>query len=208
MKKEVGHSLHKIDQATLDRGLEQYIEHVSATKKPLPLEPVEISFHRELDEKLAGIWVSPAYSQKRKDLYLEHCKRLDFWKYKLHDELSEVKEKESTLADIEIQLQTKASDLKVKETNLVNSYKQKFDDLAKREEEVDEILETIDVNQEPYREFLIDRLKNDPINFRRIIINAPRRSNKLVERLKPFKDPEVQELRKSILGFLNTGIEK
>jgi len=184
-KKDLGHNLHPVDEQKLRKSLEMYAVHRSMTKKELPEVPAEIAFARKLDATLAKLFKTPDIVNKTKVEYLAHCKSLDSAKYATFDKIDEVK--------------NKSLELNVMESD----FQEKWEEVAQKEKELQQLLDQVLINDKPSLDYIIGRWEKSK-SFRENFKLAPLASQKLVNSLRYFQDPELKKMVKEMEDVLAT----
>lgn len=201
-KKDLGHELHAVDETKLKRSLEMYQKHREITKKLIPEVPEEILFYRKIDAKLTSYFGDETVL-KYKKLYLEYCKTLDMHKYSVFNELEETKNQALEIKKSSVALEIKKAELDQKEISIEAA----FDDLAAKSKELEykennleKLLETVSANDKPTCDAMI-KVSKSP-DFKGTIRKYPNTFYKMIEKLKPNKDPEVVKLCLEVSSYL------
>lgn len=202
IKADLGHDLHKIDAAKLEAAYRQYEVHRSLTKKDLPDIPEEISFYRELDSIVSGLFNNKEYTKKQKAEYLDYCKLLDKHKYEAFDQLEELAVEKMELAtlkeehDLKVETDREALQRELSELDLM------VQKVKKLEADLDVRIDSIMVNDKPTMDWTLESWEKSPA-FRDAIKKAPKRSAGLIKKLSIFKDPAIVKMREEMKALIN-----
>jgi len=202
-KKDLGHKLHPVDEAKLKRSLDMYQTHRMLTKKTLPEIPEEITFYRNLDKKLTGIFKDQGYPKRLKEEYLGFCKMLDSHKYFQFDKLSSLRELETKIIKREDELSERIEACIDKTAKAEELHAE----AEKLKTEAEDLLAKASVATKPERAVLIKLWKSPSIRPH-LLRNFPKTMMGLAKNPTFNRDPDALQMCAEILVALDKDMDK